>query len=96
MPVRVQLSRQKGFHLPPNTIVVARPSKWGNPFRVGDPHPKTGKPMTPQDAVFLFEGALTHEKVQEIRLQLLGSDLACWCGPGGPCHADVLLKVANP
>jgi hypothetical protein len=34
-PERIQLSRKKGFRLPPNTISVARPSKWGNPFRIG-------------------------------------------------------------
>ena len=26
---------------------------------------------------------------------LRGKDLACWCTPDSPCHADVLLKVAN-
>jgi hypothetical protein len=34
MPERIQLSRQKGWRKPENTVVVARPSKWGNPFRV--------------------------------------------------------------
>ena len=26
---------------------------------------------------------------------LRGRDLACWCKPGDPCHADVLLELAN-
>ena len=26
---------------------------------------------------------------------LRGKDLACWCPPGSPCHADVLLEIAN-
>jgi hypothetical protein len=30
-PVRVQLSRAKGWRMPPNTVVVSRPSKFGNP-----------------------------------------------------------------
>lgn len=34
MPERIQLSRRKGWRKPENTVVVARPSKWGNPFRV--------------------------------------------------------------
>ena len=33
-PHRVQLSRRKGWRLPPNSINVARPTKWGNPYRV--------------------------------------------------------------
>jgi hypothetical protein len=30
-----------------------------------------------------------------IRRELRGKDLACWCKPGEPCHADVLLELAN-
>ena len=30
---RVRLRRTKGFRLPPDTVVVSRPGKWGNPFR---------------------------------------------------------------
>lgn len=34
-PRRVQLSRKKGWKMPPNTVSVARPTRWGNPFEVG-------------------------------------------------------------
>jgi hypothetical protein len=27
---------------------------------------------------------------------LRGKDLACWCPLDQPCHADVLLELANP
>jgi hypothetical protein len=27
---------------------------------------------------------------------LRGKDLLCWCPPGKPCHAAVLLELANP
>jgi hypothetical protein len=30
------------------------------------------------------------------REQLGGKDLACWCPLDQPCHADVLLRLANP
>lgn len=30
-----------------------------------------------------------------IRAALTGRDLACWCPPDQPCHADVLLEIAN-
>ena len=26
---------------------------------------------------------------------LVGKDLACWCPLDQPCHADVLLEIAN-
>lgn len=32
---------------------------------------------------------------EEIRSALAGRDLACWCPLDEPCHADVLLEVAN-
>ena len=31
------------------------------------------------------------ERMPELR----GKNLACWCPVGSPCHADVLLEVAN-
>ena len=31
-PRRIQLRRTKGWRKPENTVVVARPTKWGNPF----------------------------------------------------------------
>jgi hypothetical protein len=34
MPFPVQLSRRAGWRMPPNTVTVARPSRWGNPWRV--------------------------------------------------------------
>ena len=30
-----------------------------------------------------------------IRAELRGKDLSCWCAPDLPCHADVLLELAN-
>ncbi len=35
VPDRIQLSRKKGWKMPENTVKVARPGPWGNPFRVG-------------------------------------------------------------
>lgn len=35
---------------------------------------------------------LQHE---EIRTELAGKDLMCWCPLDAPCHADVLLELAN-
>jgi hypothetical protein len=29
------------------------------------------------------------------RGELVGRDLVCWCPPDQPCHADVLLEIAN-
>lgn len=37
----------------------------------------------------------TYPSVAEIRAELAGKDLACWCALDMPCHADVLLELAN-
>lgn len=36
MPERIQLQRTRGWRKPDGAVVVSRPSRWGNPFRVGD------------------------------------------------------------
>lgn len=105
MPERVQLSRRKGWRKPENTVVVARPSKWGNPYKVGDTAMVEanwcGKlatiefDMTPALAVELFRQRFAFDAA-EIRAELAGKNLACWCPPDQPCHADVLLALANP
>ncbi|WP_054246412.1 DUF4326 domain-containing protein [Rhodococcus jostii] len=33
--------------------------------------------------------------VDTIRAELPGRDLACWCPLDQPCHADILLELAN-
>jgi hypothetical protein len=33
--------------------------------------------------------------VEDIRRELAGHDLACWCQLDHPCHVDVLLELAN-
>lgn len=30
-----------------------------------------------------------------VRNELAGKDLACWCDADQPCHADVLIEIAN-
>ena len=59
-PQRIQLSRAKGWRMPADTVSVARPGKWGNPFRVGD-LPMTGKnalqPLDQAGAVQCFRKA---------------------------------------
>jgi len=31
----------------------------------------------------------------DVQRELRGKDLACWCPLDQPCHADILLEVAN-
>jgi hypothetical protein len=33
--------------------------------------------------------------IDEIKKELRGKNLACWCALSSPCHADILLEIAN-
>lgn len=94
-PIRVQLSRRKGWRMPPNTVKVSRPTKWGNPYRRGVDY--YGVTPDRQGVVLAFRGFLAMEPdtVADIKRELRGKNLACWCPLSEPCHADVLLQIAN-
>lgn len=123
--------------MPANTIVVARPSKWGNPFNFRrsefcwaalcygcrgdaagrheasvrafrlwiDPpfgrqtisieaQPKMVGPDSEAPLGPPIKAGPAPSKI-DIRGALRGKNLACWCSLDGPCHADVLLEIAN-
>lgn len=107
MAERIQRKREKGWRMPPNTVSVTRPGKWGNPW----------KGITQSVAVAWFRKDLLHEmaakggpsvtegthsgvseyfwKMGQSIEELRGKNLACWCPLDQPCHADVLLEIAN-
>jgi hypothetical protein len=93
MPDRVQLRRTKGWRMPPNTVKVDRTTRWGNPYQ------GQGTGADRAHLVRLFRDYLTWpeqaDKVAAAKRELRGKNLACWCPPGEPCHADVWLEVAN-
>jgi hypothetical protein len=152
MPERIQLKRTRGWRLPEGAVSVARPTRWGNPWRVGDkstglcrvPAAAAGHDgweyegrisapgmrhdyfhgdglltfcdirfMTRAEVVECYRRALLGDDepgrrfadslnacrvkftAEDVRRELAGKDLACWCPlDGDPCHADVLLKIA--
>lgn len=109
-PIRIQLHRTRGWRMPPNTVSVARPSRWGNPYfpacglgfgnidADGNPHPWPLRNNT--DCVRHFREYVRLMKRDEPERfeiyigPLRGKNLACFCKPGEPCHADVLLELA--
>jgi hypothetical protein len=106
MPIRIRLSRSKGWKLPPDAVSVARGPgrRWGNPFVIGEAGPLDRMPVDRLGATHFFAClfndaelrlAAGYPTVQEIRQALRGRDLACWCPLDQPCHADVLLQIAN-
>ena len=92
-PIRIQRSRAKGWTLPENAVSVCRPGKWGNPFKIEEQTP--GKDATWAVAEFRRKYENDADYQAAAVRELKGKDLCCYCGPEGPCHADVLLEWAN-
>jgi hypothetical protein len=81
--------------MPPNTIYVGRPTVWGNPYAAGA-QLLNGEKLTAAKSVELYRQHVREVFDPEtIRTRLAGKNLACWCPLGQPCHADVLLELAN-
>ena len=71
--------------VPADAIYVGRPSKWGNPYKIG-------RDGNREQVIYLYKMALIASKIDLSELR--GKDLVCWCSPL-PCHADILLELAN-
>ena len=99
MPQRIQRQRTKGWKMPAEAVYVGRPTKFGNPFRPGDGVCQSTKDAVEKYRLWIETGAnyagdQAPPTTEEIA-GLQGKDLACWCKAGEPCHADVLLELAN-
>lgn len=104
--------------MPANTIKVARPGIWGNPFRVSAGRDAKfcvhlfriamlgtwetlDAALRREDGLSTVHGAWLarferHGSPPWMRVsELKGLNLACFCSLDQPCHADVLLELAN-
>lgn len=73
----------------PYDVYVGRPSKWGNPFRIGPDG-------TREEVIQKYKEWLSHqdELYDAIHTELKDKVLGCWCSPQA-CHADVLAAIAD-
>lgn len=96
-PARLRLSRRKDFNLQQLSqalnglpaVNVSRPSRWGNPFAAAK------MPGGAPEAVARFRQEIASDPLfrERARAALRDKNLACWCAPDQPCHADVLLEI---
>ena len=79
-------------------VYIGRPSKFGNPIRLL--HESDRKDILRQyrdwlggypPLVAMYGTPPTKE---EIKAELRGKVLGCWCSPRA-CHGDILLEIAN-
>ena len=92
-PVRLQLSRKRGFNLQAHSIATnglpavncARPGHYGNGWAVG-------VDGSAEECVAKFRDYVVRTGMRYPELR--NKNLACWCKIGHPCHADTLLEFA--
>ena len=106
----VQRSRAKGWRMPEGAVYVGRPTVFGNPFHPPSDDRTRQRPSDRHRRVeayrdwltrpkrspwFGSEAATARERLLAALPRLRGRDLVCWCPLDQPCHADVLLELAN-
>ena len=94
-PVRIQYVKGRRMRSPNGLMCayVGKPTPFGNPYKVGQ-----GNTLTRAEAVEAFRKYILSRPLllRQVRVNLRGKNLACWCAcDGQPCHADVLLDIAN-
>ena len=91
-----QVLNRRSDQIPPGAVYVGRPTMWGNPFTHLRGRTRARfQVATVHDAIAAYRGWVLEQPELVAALgELRGKDLVCWCKPG-PCHADVLLELAN-
>lgn len=102
-PVRIRLSRKKGFNLQKVSMELnglpavkcARPSRWGNPYRIGEVF--NGIHISDNQMAVDYHRSLVDNGLMRIKIrnELRGKNLACYCKLSEPCHCDILLAISN-
>jgi len=101
MPKRIQRKIVAGWKMPPGSVYVGGASVFGNRWKVGAWSTTLGRCVESNaEAVDVFRQVMGHGSEAApwrayARKMLGGKDLVCWCPLDKPCHADVLLEIAN-
>lgn len=76
----------------PDAIYIGRPSRWGNPFVVGQDGTRQQVIEKYREHLWVLikNGDITLDDLMSLR----GKQLACWCKPQA-CHGDVLAKAID-
>lgn len=70
-------------------VYIGRPSRYGNPFEIGKDGTRTEVIQKYKEWIYSQP-----ELLEEIRSNLKGKILGCWCSPLA-CHGDILSEIAN-
>jgi hypothetical protein len=72
--------------IPADAVFIGRPSKWGNPFRIG-------VHGTRAEVIKKYENWIRIQpQLMNSLHELQDKTLVCYCKPL-PCHGDILIKL---
>lgn len=67
-------------------VYIGRPSKWGNPFKVG-------RDGNNEECKEKYREYIKNRKdLLDSLSELKGNAIGCWCKPK-PCHGDILVEL---
>ena len=83
--------RNKKIKIPHTAVLIDRTTKWGNPFPL-----KTDTEEEREEDIFQYVKWIElNPKLQaQMKKELRGKDLVCWCFPK-LCHGHIILEIAN-
>lgn len=96
--LRIQRKCTRGWRMPANAVYVGRPSRWANPYIIGQPAAESGGELvTNENCLRLFEGHCERMLAKDPHWldPLVNMLLACWCPLVLPCHVDIILRLLS-
>ena len=106
LPIRIQRRSARGWRTPAHAKYVGPGSFYDSPFRVARSarELESGGVLivaSREEAVARYREWIANTREGRFvascaARNLWGLDLVCWCPADQPCHADVLLEIANP
>ena len=71
----------------PYDVYIGRPSKWGNPFKIG-------VDGTREEVIEKYRNYIMDSSLLEDIQELKGKTLGCYCKPAA-CHGDILAELVE-
>lgn len=88
-PRTTVVNKQYRKHI--GSIYIGRPSKYGNPFKIG-------RDGSREEVLEKYENYLNATEQEALRkdmiIHLQGKVLACWCKPK-KCHGDIIARIVD-
>jgi hypothetical protein len=89
--------KRVNFKKKPYDVYIGRPSKWGNNFSSKPGTLAAFKVSSRSIAIKKHREWVLSQPgyIDQIKKELAGKILGCWCDENQPCHGDVYLEIAN-